>query len=74
VSHKDITTQKSTHSVISELNYELLADKYVLSSLNYDSDLANFEVFCSESIRIHKMWSSRDILVSVLHAIAKQHG
>ena len=77
LTHEDLIIDEVRMTVVAGFDHEQFSKKCMPSSLYCDADLFNlsdYNALLPELIKVGQMWKSRNLLLNVLDAVAKQHG
>ena len=74
LTHEELIIDAVSMTVVTSFDHELFSKKCSPSSLYYDANLSDYNALLPELINVGQVLKSRDLLLSVLNAVAKQHG
>ena len=74
LTHEELIIDEVSMTVVAGFDHEQFSKKCSPSSLYYDANLSDYDALLPRLINVGQMWKSHDLLLSVLNAVAKQHG
>ena len=74
LTHEELIIDEVSMTVVAGFDHEQFSKKRAPSSLYYDADLSDYNALLHKLIKVRQMRKSRNLLLTVLHAVARQHG